>query len=297
MNKRNKHKLTSMQLVMLALFSLIDKLSSKVAGYFLFTLWLMPGIKKKKHDRALPESSEQYWLRVREKRIAYWLCGTGPTVLFVHGWGSYGAQFSMLINAFYSAGYRVIWFDAPAHGLSSGWQTNIFEIHECISSLQAKYGHFDIVIGHSFGALSSMRAVSEGLSVSKLVTLSSPSNAIGLMDKFCFFFNPSEKSKLEMKGRIEKKYGDDLWDVTSVKTMAKKIRQSVLIIHDKDDRMISCKEGIANKRKLDKAELVLTEHLGHNRIVQNEDVANKILDFAHGRNTKTNLGLNNQQAG
>jgi predicted alpha/beta-fold hydrolase len=148
MKLRNRQKLTTMQVAIIAIFSVLDKLSSKVAGYFLYTIWLMPGLKKKKHDRVLPETSEQFWLRVRDKRIAYWVSGTGPTVLFVHGWGSYGAQFSKMINAFYSAGYQVIWFDAPAHGLSSGWQTNIFEIQECISSLQAKYGHFEMVIGH-----------------------------------------------------------------------------------------------------------------------------------------------------
>jgi hypothetical protein len=142
-----------------------------------------------------------------------------------------------------------------------------------------------------------MRAISEGLSVSKLVTLSSPSNASGLVDKFCFFFNPSEKTKKEMKGCIEKKYGDDLWDKISVKNMAKKIQQSVLIFHDKDDRMISCKEGISNRRKLGKAKLVLTEHLGHNRIVHNEDVAKKILDFANGKVINENQGLNSHQAG
>jgi len=286
MKNRNKQKMSIMQLILVTLFRVIDRLSNKAAGYFLYTIWLIPGVKKKKHDRILPETSEQFWLKINGKRIAYWVNGSGPTILFVHGWGSYGALFSKMITEFSSDGYRVIWFDAPAHGQSSGWQTNIFEIQQCISSLQEIYGHFEMVVGHSFGALSLMRAISEGLSVSKLVTLSSPSNTIELVDKFCFFFNPSKQSKEVLIKYIEKKYGDDLWDKTLVKNMAKNIEQPVLIIHDKNDQMISYQQGISNKKYLKRSELILTENLGHNRIVYNVEVTKKVLDFAKNVESK-----------
>ena len=65
----------------------------------------------------------------------------------------------------------VISFDGPAHGLSSGKSTNMIEFLETIKEVDKKYGPFDAAIGHSFGAMSLINAVADGLKVNKLVAI------------------------------------------------------------------------------------------------------------------------------
>lgn len=279
MKSRAIQSVTMVQTIMFKFFKVLESLSYKLAGYYLYILWFMPGAKKQNSSRKLPETTRPFWLKVGNKRIRYWESGAGPTVLFVHGWGSYGAQFSRMINAIQMAGFRTLWFDAPAHGYSSGRQTNIFEVNECISRLQDKYGAFEMLIGHSFGALSSMWAISEGLSVRKMVAISPPSGAASLVDKFCFVFNARNETREHIKTFIEKKYGAAIWERLSAPNMAKNIKQPVLLIHDKNDPVVSCKEGISLKSQLVNVDLVLTEQLGHNRILNDANVINTVLKF------------------
>jgi len=279
MKKRQTEKISLTQKVIFILFKLLERLSCKLAGYFLYILWHMPWSKRRKRNRVFPEDTIQSSFNVAGKRIPYWESGSGPVVLFVHGWGSYGAQFSLMINEFHDSGYKTIWFDAPAHGEATGLMTNVFEVNECISCLQEKYGHFELVIGHSFGAFSLMRAVSEGLSISRLIVLSLTTSAAGLVDKFCNVFNAKEQTRYEMMGFIEKKYGNNIWEKLSSLNMAKLIHQPVLLIHDKCDSVVSCKESISTKRKLSNAKLILTERLGHNRILYDTSVMKAIFEF------------------
>src|SRR3989475_2848095 len=60
-------------------------------------------------------------LMVGGRRVAAWSWGDrGPGVLLVHGWGSRGARFVDLGGARVARGVRVVTFDAPGHGASSG---------------------------------------------------------------------------------------------------------------------------------------------------------------------------------
>src|SRR2546428_753429 len=60
-------------------------------------------------------------LPVGRRRVAARAGGwRGPGVLLVRGWGSRGARFVDLGGALLASGFRVVTFDAPGHGASSG---------------------------------------------------------------------------------------------------------------------------------------------------------------------------------
>ena len=52
--------------------------------------------------------------------IAVYAWGNGPTILCVHGWGGRATNFAAFIGPMVAAGFRVVAFDAPGHGQSSG---------------------------------------------------------------------------------------------------------------------------------------------------------------------------------
>jgi pimeloyl-ACP methyl ester carboxylesterase len=60
---------------------------------------------------------------------------------------------------------------------------------------------------------------------------------------------------------------------------AQKIEIPVLVIHDKDDPEVPVKAGIHIHQQLKNGTLYLTEGLGHRKILGNQNVIKKILEF------------------
>ena len=53
----------------------------------------------------------------------------------------------------------------------------------------------------------------------------------------------------------------------------------VMVVHDKFDKMVPIERIEDIKRFTEKPEFLITEGLGHNRILKDESVINKIKDF------------------
>ena len=60
---------------------------------------------------------------------------------------------------------------------------------------------------------------------------------------------------------------------------AKKTEIPVLIIHDKDDHDVSVKAAYNIQKHLKNSEIMITESLGHRKILGNDDVIKKIIEF------------------
>jgi pimeloyl-ACP methyl ester carboxylesterase len=71
----------------------------------------------------------------------------------MHGWGGARAQMTGFVEPLLSAGYRVVAYDQPAHGESTGTATNILEITPTMDLVMQKEGPFESIIAHSFGTL------------------------------------------------------------------------------------------------------------------------------------------------
>ena len=92
------------------------------------------------------------FLKVRE-----W--GSGLTVLLVHGWNANWSHFGKLIPVLLNQGYRVVAYDAPAHGESSGNQTNIVEMSSALLAVKKDIGEVHAVVGHSLGGATTALAI------------------------------------------------------------------------------------------------------------------------------------------
>ncbi|MES2064565.1 MAG: alpha/beta hydrolase [Bacteroidota bacterium] len=81
-------------------------------------------------------------------------------VLISHGWGSKAADFDGLINALReNPELQVIAFDAPANGSSDGDLSNLLLFANAVKSVIAATGKPDIAIGHSFGTMANVSAL------------------------------------------------------------------------------------------------------------------------------------------
>lgn len=78
---------------------------------------------------------------VGELAVTSW-GSNGPAVLLMHGWGGARAQMTGFVDPLLFAGYRVVAFDQPGHGESTGTMTNLLEIAPTMDLIAQREGPF-----------------------------------------------------------------------------------------------------------------------------------------------------------
>src|SRR5207244_5983572 len=85
--------------------------------------------------------------------IATWRWGArdAPAVILAHGWGGYAAQMRAFVFPLLSAGYQVIAYDQPGHGVSEGRLTGLPDFADLLAEPAWPHGEARAFIGHSLG--------------------------------------------------------------------------------------------------------------------------------------------------
>lgn len=222
---------------------------------------------------------EKLYIPSIKAEIQVYIYGYSKTrVLLVHGWAGRGTQLVQIADKVLENKMMVVSFDGPAHGLSSGKRTNMFEFIESIKAINKKYGPFDSAVGHSFGAMSLINAEADRLKLNKLVTIGAD-NSIPLI--FQYFVEKMELKPIiavKLERLFEKKYHIKLDSLTS-EHKAERVRIPTFVIHDSDDKIVNVSSAIAIRQNLKKGELLITNGLGHHKIFKDKVVIQRIIDF------------------
>jgi len=224
----------------------------------------------------------------KARHIAVWEWGwksrEAPAVLLAHGWGGHAAQMRAFVFALLAAGYRVIGFDQPAHGLSEGRLTSLVDFADVLATVAAHHGPVHAVIAHSLGAAATAFALMRGLPVGNAVLISPPSDVAGYSRRFARWHWIPEPVRRSMQSAIEERYGVR-WEELEVERVAARIAARALIIHDRDDPVVPWRHGVRVARAWPGARLHLTKGLGHGRILRDETVARTAADFIAGKSS------------
>src|SRR5574339_728155 len=100
----------------------------------------------------------------KRRLISTWRWGSrdAPAVLLAHGWGGNAAQMRGFVFPLLKAGYRVIAYDQPAHGVSEGKLTGLPDFADVMGEVAAYYGNVQGVIAHSLGGAGAALALAWG---------------------------------------------------------------------------------------------------------------------------------------
>lgn len=269
------------------IFRAVETVSPPLAGKWAVRLFFSP-MKYKRPERELAwlkgatiqnvPFSGFYPRRQAESYYRLYQWGAGPTVLLVHGWAGRGSQMAALVKPLVEAGYGVVAFDAPAHGDSPGKRTNILEISQIIREIEAITGGFYAMIGHSFGGVAAAFALNEGAQSQKLVTIGSPAYMDSVFGQFSQQTGASGKALTYLKNHLETMTNRDIDDFSLV-NLVSKMNKPGLIIHDQQDREISYTQAMSLSKHWPQSRLILTEGLGHHRILRDAQVISAVLDF------------------
>lgn len=242
--------------------------------------------RPKKFDRGGLEKS--FWNTGIKHRLksgrALRSWGKGPIVFFCHGWESRGSSFYLMMKALSESGYQAMAWDGPAHGDSPGRRTHLpHYAQSMIADLEDLKITPYAFIGHSFGAASLSLVAKEFAAYPKFsILIGAPSNIRGVFERYYSLLNMPEPGRSLIEGRIVSEVGRTIDDIgLAVNDLTEKGK--ALWIHDADDKEVPFSEALEVKEKWSQLELFQTKGLGHRRILRDEIVNSKIIDFLNSQ--------------
>lgn len=286
MTKQTKDKTPVQRLLVpsyiLAAGKILTIISPSLASRFAAKLFLTPfkyklPEREKKMDRE--SRQETIILPHYQREIISYQYGNSPRkILLAHGWSGRGTQLAVMAEELLKTGFMVVSFDAPAHGKASGKMSMMPHFIESIEVLEKKYGPFEAIIGHSLGGMSALKAVSNGLSVKKMVIIGTANSITHITREFARNMKMNNKVAAKMKTYFDEKYEQDM-DALSGAVSAEGVKIPTLVVHDEDDVDVHISSAYEIHEKLENSEILTTTGLGHRRILGNPEVINRIIQF------------------
>jgi pimeloyl-ACP methyl ester carboxylesterase len=252
------------------------KITENVAQHFLFRskVYQANSEEKKCQEKGRPF---KVLLPTSRKEVKCWKWGTGPSIVFVHGWAGCGIQFYKFIPQIVEAGFSAVVFDYPSHGESDSSMTNSFEIYESLDVILKLLDSVHAIVGHSFGCGFALAGV-HNFKVQKAILIGPQFNTVADFERWTSESGIKKEFFEKIICDLEAKYERTLQDL-SPSEMAKKVMAPVLLFHDKEDKISKIENSQELVRDLDKGLLKETEGLGHTRILNDEETIKEAIKF------------------
>jgi len=261
---------------------LLQSISPKLATLYAARLFTTPiKFKIPRREIQMLENSKIEKLHISDlnKTLTIYQFGSSKRkILLVHGWSGRGTQLAKIAETLVEKDFQIISFDAPAHGTSTGSTTIMTEFIKSIHLINTKFGPFEYAIGHSLGGMSILNAIRENFVIKKAVIIGSGDIIQDIIDDFIVRMNLNSNVGIRLKNHFEKKYNEKM-EYYASSVAVKEVNIPILIIHDEDDHDVSVKCAFNIHKNSPESELLITKGLGHNKILGDKRVIEKILNF------------------
>ncbi len=261
---------------------ILNWLSPFLASRFAARIFLTPfSYEMPKREKPMFEKSKKeliYIKKIRRKVMFYQYGESEKKILLVHGWSGSGTQLSKIAEKLLENGYSTVSFDAPAHGKSPGKRTILPHFLETIYYLEENYGPFEAAIGHSLGGIALLRATKLRLKIKKLVIIGTANSITAVTKNFAKNLQLTQKVAQLLKSYFDNRYGEDLNNYSGAVSAAE-VKVPTLVIHDKNDVDVHYSAANEINDALEKSTLLLTEKLGHRKILGDAKVISEVTNF------------------
>ena len=203
-----------------------------------------------------------------------------PTVLLVHGWISYAARMAELVRALQRRGLRVVAFDAPAHGRSSGRQADLASFRAAINTVIAATGPVQGVLAHSFGALTTSIWLAEdrppGMRAAVLVGMMRDAGYV--FDSFALAMALNPEVLAQFRALFRARYGIYPEELSTAE-LVKRVPLPVLLVHGEADELVPAAHATEIAAGLHDGQLLIAPLLGHGAPLRDPATVARITDF------------------
>ncbi|MEM7401499.1 MAG: alpha/beta hydrolase [Pseudomonadota bacterium] len=265
--------------------------STKLAAELAWSFFCKPLYHKKplgKKEQTLLNQATQYFIDYEDKKIAVYqwqnVNGTQDTktIMLSHGWGGHAFNFVFIIQSLLEQGFNILAYDSPAHGNSSGKQTNLLQNAQTILEISKKVTPIHALIGHSFGSISSAFALdlaqgTEQLKqVNSIVLIAGPNKLADIFASFTQTMHLPDRILEIFYRKVEALTLRKMQHMNTVNFL-QHFSGSILVVHDQNDRVVPFSEA-ENVSHSSGGKLYSTKGYGHGRILRNEDVVAEIVN-------------------
>ncbi len=229
-------------------------------------------------EEAFLATGTQLKVRSENQDLAVWSWGKGPIVLLAHGWGSRAGRFSTLARALLDAGFRVVLFDAPAHGASTGRLASLPQFSHALRAVAESVGPVYALVGHSLGGAAVSLAMEMGLRAERAVLLAPPADVVLFSRAFAEHLRIPVRAHDAMRRNLENRL-QIRWEELHIPTLARRMTASALVVHDREDREVPYAHGADIAEAWPGAELLSTTGLGHRAVMWDPEVIRRTIGF------------------
>lgn len=251
---------------------LLERSLPSLAGRIAIRLFLSPikfGFTK--GEKEAMDSFRMYERELRGRKIMVYEKGEGREVICVHGWSGRAMQFMVMADAIVASGFKCVTFDGPAHGLSTGRSTTLFEFASVFEAILQVAKAPLAVVGHSLGAAAISYAISQGRSVPAFASFGAPVVGEDILDEFARRINGSAFVKLKIREKAIRQFGKTFDEVTMQHTF-RKVSCPVIAFHGSDDMDVPVAHIEVLKAINPQMEAHVLPGMGHRWILKDEGV-------------------------
>ncbi len=265
-------------------FGTLGRVFPEIASNYALKLFGTPRFRARhKTSDSTLESARNFEFTSGGLKLKGYEWGNGNKfILLVHGWESRGTALRTFVPDLVNAGFKVITFDAPAHGDSPGKSTHIVDFAKAISDLLKIKGNPYGVITHSLGGAATIFAfqrLANELKTEKVALIASPRNIQDPINEAI--------ETLNLPGNVSKKFVNKIEAIlqltvseTTLANAAGKVNiEKLMLVHDKDDQIVPFRAAETNFAAFADSKLVTTRGLGHYLLIKDPKVINKVTEF------------------
>jgi pimeloyl-ACP methyl ester carboxylesterase len=272
------------------LFALLEQRSPALGGLLAERLWFRLPAAPAVAVRAsrTPGGGEDFeveWAQGTVRGRVYGDWGN-PTAYLVHGWGGWWQQLGAHVEPLVARGLCVVAFDAPSHGDSGpgahGARSTTFpEMGEALAAVVAQFGRPTLVVAHSAGGLAAVHALGLGVRPDSLVLVAPPDGVEAMLPVFAAALGVGPRSQEVMVRRAERRVGTPVAELDLLAMAAGHgFLPHLLVVHDRHDREAPLAGGVRVTDAWHDARLLVTEGLGHRRVLWDPEVVARVTSFA-----------------
>ncbi|MGX5695790.1 alpha/beta hydrolase [Agromyces soli] len=239
------------------------------------------------HERGIHETARRFAFTAGGRPLVGYEWGHGAdVVVLVHGWRGRASQFAPIVRELRAEGFRLVAFDAPAHGDSAGRRADIRDWIAAIEALQQRYGRFRSIVGHSLGASATLAAVHEGVSTDGVVAIASVADARYTTDAFSSALGLGPATAAALGSAFARQVMPEVDEAVAWRRFDRAadplpVGVPLLLVHDTADREVAASES---ERLLashgDRARYVPVSGSGHSRVLGHDTTLDAVTAFA-----------------
>ncbi|CAN5855776.1 alpha/beta fold hydrolase [soil metagenome] len=274
-------------------FGGLDRWAPDVAARIVEHLWfrLPAAPTTERRARRQPPGGHPFAINKDGVRVVGRIFGPddAPTAVLVHGWGGWWQQLGAHVHPLLDAGYRVVAYDAPSHGDSpvgrhGSRSSTVLEIAGAYAAVLWQQGPADLVLAHSLGAMAAVWAHDRGSVAGAYAFLAPMASVAPTVDGFHQVLGMGRRTRQLLVQRVESRIGHRFadFDVEAIGCRLGTAGASppLLCIHDLGDTETPAQGSVAITTAWPGGGLLLTEGLGHRRLLWDDHVVRQVAEFA-----------------